>query len=321
MARILVSGASGINGYGILKTLRAAAVDHWLLGTSTHLRSPAQHFSDAFAAAVPTANPGYMDWLVSTIREHRIELVVPGIEADMYSWAENVERIAAAGAHPLLNRPELLVLCKDKWQFFEQMRDHGDAATIDSSLEADFEALRAQLGAPFVLKPRRGYGSRGVVTIADEQQFSAFQAELGKTLMAQEYVGSDDQEFTIAIFGDGDGGFDAALSMRRSLSRDGFTETAEVVTDDQEFLAATARLSQLFLPLGPTNFQFRQTSNGLRLLEINPRISSSTAIRAAFGYNEAQMAVEFFLEGRAPTDIQVKRGSAVRYVEEIIEYE
>lgn len=320
MTRVLVSGASGINGYGILKALRNSGRDHHLVGTSTHANSPANHFSDVFVQAVPTADPSYFDWLTATVREHQIEIVVPGIEADMYSWAGNAEVIVDAGATPMLNNLELLTICKDKWKFAERLREQRDPALIDSSLESNFDLLVDQLGLPFIIKPRRGYGSRGVVAITDADSFLPFEDQIGGSLMAQEYVGSDDEEFTVAVFGDGAGGFDTSLTMRRTLSRDGYTEAAEVISDDARFTDAAARISRYLLPLGPTNFQFRISGDSVKLLEVNPRISSSTSIRAAFGYNEPQMAIDFFLSGTAPAPLPTTTGRAVRYIEDIITF-
>ena len=135
--------------------------------------------------------------------------------------------------------------------------------------------------------------------------------------MAQPIVGRDDEEFTVSAFGDGRGGYSASMALRRRLSREGFTDKAEVV-NQADFLDAIQDLCRAFSPIGPTNFQFRKTDAGLRLLEINPRISSSTSIRAAFGYNEALMATEMAVEKRLPAQPDIKGGRAVRYTEDFI---
>jgi carbamoyl-phosphate synthase large subunit len=57
------------------------------------------------------------------------------------------------------------------------------------------------------------------------------------------------------------------------------------------------------------------------LLEVNPRISSSTSIRQSFGINEAEMCLEWFVAGRAPTPRTVRAGSAQRFIDEIVEYD
>jgi carbamoyl-phosphate synthase large subunit len=110
------------------------------------------------------------------------------------------------------------------------------------------------------------------------------------------------------------------MTLRRKLSREGYTDKAEVV-DTAEFLPTIGELCRLFRPLGPTNFQFRRCVNGIKLLEINPRISSSTSIRTAFGYNESAMSLDYFLNQRAPTQPVIRRGRAVRYTDDKIFYE
>jgi carbamoyl-phosphate synthase large subunit len=107
------------------------------------------------------------------------------------------------------------------------------------------------------------------------------------------------------------------FSLRRKLGIGGFTEWAEVVENEQ-FFETVRRYCGFYQPLGPTNFQFRVHKGNLKLLEINPRISSASSIRAAFGYNEAEMALGYFLEGRLPAVPLTKRGQAVRYVEDHI---
>jgi len=183
-----------------------------------------------------------------------------------------------------------------------------------------FDELAGRYGLPFLLKPRRGFGSKGIVRIDSEETFLKHRNDNGAVLMAQPIVGNDEEEFTTSAFCNGNGAFWACMTLRRKLSKDGFTEKAEV-SDSDEFKGAMSDLCQLLRPIGPTNFQFRRCTNGPKLLEINPRVSSSTSIRAAFGYNESAMAVNYFLENRQPSQPAILRGRAVRYVEEKIFYE
>jgi carbamoyl-phosphate synthase large subunit len=320
MKRVLVSGASGIVGYGVLRSLQQAGKPCFLVGTSIYDDSVAPAFCDVFEQAPPTGAPEYLDWLLVTLRRHRIDLLIPGIEIDMYHWVEHVSEIRATGALPLLNVPELITLCKDKWVFYQRLASAGVTCAIESSLEQDFSMLVAQLGLPFLLKPRRGFGSKGIVRVTSEDVFQKYRTDIGPLLMAQPIVGNDEEEFTISAFCDGRGGYFASMILRRKLSREGFTDKAEV-SETAEFVPAMDELCHLFRPLGPTNFQFRRCAEGPKLLEINPRISSSTSIRTAFGYNESAMALDFFLDQRDPVQPALRRGRAVRYTDEQIFYE
>jgi carbamoyl-phosphate synthase large subunit len=292
----------------------------FLVGTSIYDDSVAPAFCDVFARAQPTSEAGYIDWLLTTIRRHRIDMLIPGIEIDMYSWVKHAPEIEGVDAIPLLNTPELIGLCADKWTFHLRLKEGGMRCAIDSSLEQDFEVLQERFGLPFLLKPRRGFGSKGIVRVDDLDTFRKHQRAIGLVLMAQPIVGNDEEEYTISAFCDGCGGYFASMALRRKLSCEGFTDKAEVV-DTTDFAATIAELCRIFRPLGPTNFQFRMCGDGPKLLEINPRISSSTSIRTAFGYNESAMAVDYFLEHRTPVQPAIQRGKAVRYTDEHIFYE
>ena len=318
--RILVSGASGIVGYSILRSLRKSAQDCFLVGTSIYDDSVAPSFCDVFELAPATSEAGYIDWLLTVIRHHGIEMVIPGIEIDMYSWVEHVPEIRGAGAEPLLNCPDLIGLCKDKWAFYLRLKEAAAGCVIDTSLAQNFAILQEKFGLPFLLKPRRGFGSKGIVRVTTEADFMPHCPDVGRLLMAQPIVGNDEQEYTTSAFCDGQGKYFASMTLRRKLSLDGFTAKAEVV-DTTVFSPVIDELCEIFRPYGPTNFQFRVCGDDHKLLEINPRISSSTSIRAAFGYNESEMAVAYFLGGITPIQPVIRQGRAVRYTDEQIYFE
>jgi carbamoyl-phosphate synthase large subunit len=44
-------------------------------------------------------------------------------------------------------------------------------------------------------------------------------------------------------------------------------------------------------------------------------------LRAAFGYNESAMSVEWLLDGKLPEQPVLKQGYAVRYTEDLVFYD
>jgi carbamoyl-phosphate synthase large subunit len=317
--KILVSGASGIVGYGILRSLRKSGDDLLLIGTTIYDDSVAEGFCDIFERAPSTSDPKYREWLVGIIKKHKVDLLMPGIEIDMYAWVNYISEIEKAGAKVLLNNLELISICKDKWLFYENLKKAGSPHLIESSLSQDYDELVNRFGSPFILKPKRGYGSKGIVVVESREKFLLHVANLGSILLAQQIVGDEKEEFTTSAFCDGKGGFCCSMTMKRKLSKDGFTDRAEVI-NVEEINDALTGLCAIYKPMGPTNFQFRLHNGTLKLLEINPRISSSTSIRTAFGYNESRMAVDFVLDKKLPEQPFIRLGRAVRYVEDFIFY-
>ena len=319
MRKILVSGASGVVGYGILRSLRGAG-DYTLIGTTIYDKSVAPAFCDIFEKAPPTNSDGYINWLTSIIKKHGIDMVIPGIEDDMIKWNSQRAEITEVGTFPLLNNPDLIELCADKWNFYQHLKALGSKFVIESEIGSDFGKLKQSLGLPFLLKPRKGFGSKGISIVETEEDFNLRRADIGDKLMAQMIVGTNDEEYTVSSFFDKSSKLLCYMQLKRKLAREGYTETAEVV-EIEGIEVAINELAALTKPVGPTNFQFRVRGGQLKLLEINPRISSATSIRSAFGYNESKISVEYFLERQTPTQPVIRNGYAVRYVEEKIFYD
>lgn len=314
--RIFVSGASGIVGYGILKSLRLYNPKLILVGATVHEDSVAPAFCNIFEKAPYTNDDHYWEWLSDVIKRHQIAMLIPSIESDVFAWSEKRDLFSQLGVFPLLNGSRLISLCKDKWLFYQELVKHSSPYAIDTSLE--FNATAHTF--PLLLKPRRGYASQGIVVVNKFIELEQYKDEIGSNLVVQPVVGNAEEEYTTSAFFDCDSVLCAHMTLKRKLSKQGFTEVASTVylPDIEE---ALFELSEIFKPIGPTNFQFRREGQQLKLLEINPRISSATSIRTAFGYNESRMSVEYFLYGQQPAQPVMKTGRSVRYIEDAIFYD
>lgn len=311
---ILVSGASGIVGYGILRSLKG--MDCLLIGTTIYERSPADCFSDFVEHSPLTHTPQYIPWLIDTINKYSVDMIIPGIEADMSVWNINRRVLEETGTKVLLNRSELISLCLDKWEFYQVLHKKGFKYCIETSISQDFHYFEQ----PFIIKPKCGYGSKGVVLISEEDEFANYKSRIGESLLMQEYVGSSEEEYTASAFFDKDSVLKAWIMMKRKLSQTGYTEASEIVFID-EVVDIMIELASILKPIGPTNFQFRKHKGQWKLLEINPRISSSTSIKSAFNYNECEMSIRYFLENKEVNQPEIRRGKAIRYIEDYIEYD
>ena len=163
------------------------------------------------------------------------------------------------------------------------------------------------------MKRRRSYASKGLAVIEDEDDFAYFRKKAGSDFMVQPIIGSADREYTVGVFGYGDGSSSRPFQLIRRLSGEGATAKARIVHFDV-LDDAVRKLVAAFKPVGPTNFQFRENKGVFYLLEINPRISSSASIRTAFGYNEALLALDFYLGHKRTPAAFAETGSAVRYI-------
>jgi carbamoyl-phosphate synthase large subunit len=320
MTTVLVTGVGAIIGYGILRSLRQTSRPLRLVGTDIYSDAVGQAWVDDFVQAPLTSGANYLEWLKKTIADKQVDLVIPGIEQDLYCYASNRALFHELGVVVVLNDEHLMSLSSDKWLMHEELRRISSPTRIPSYLSGDFPTLVDNMGTPFLLKPRMGYASKGLVRVASAEQFAIHSADLGPRLMAQPIVGNDDEEYTVAAFGDGSGQVNASIVLRRRLAADGSTAKAWVASS-AGLDEVVRSLCRHFKPVGPTNLQFRRDGDTWKLLEINPRISSTTSIRTAFGYNEAEMCVDYFLGGKTITQPELRPGFATRYIEDRIIYD
>ena len=321
MRTILVTGVGAIIGYGIIKSLRAALPDIRIVGTDIYHDAVGQTWCDHFRIAVPTDSENYETFLRNLCQEFLVDLVIPGIEQDVSWLARNSERLAGMASKFALNDPALILLANDKWHF-QQFLQQRSLPHIPSyaGTTSSYSEVAAALGAKFLLKPRQSYAAKGIVQISNADDFDYWLRKSQAPYFFQKIVGSDEEEYTVGTFGFGDGRCGQKIIFQRRLSGEGATVKA-VVREIPELEKAIDDIVQFTRAMGPTNFQFRLHNGQFLPLEINPRISSSTSLRHRFGFNEAAMTVDFYLNQIRPKEIVIQRGSAVRYIDEVIRYD
>lgn len=316
---VLATGVGAIIGQGIIRSLRKSRHSVRVLGIDRSRRSPGSCLCDAFfqKPQCEENHPDYLAFWLSTTKEQQVDLVLPGLEVDVDFLNQHRAAFESHGTALALNRHELIELSSDKWLLGEALRSYG-LPLIPSMLPSGWDdAIHALGPPPLLFKPRKGSGSRGIVRLDSEEDFNYWNNRAGGNRMLQRIIGTDDQEFTVGVFGLADGTAVRPIVLRRRLSPAGNTQEAEVV-NDSTIEEASMALTALFRPIGPTNYQFRKEAGVAYLLEINPRFSSSNSLRTAFGYNEAEMAIEYFLLNRRPSVPHILSGIAWRYSEDFV---
>lgn len=316
MRTVMVTGVGAIIGYGVLRSLRRSGTEVRLVGVDASPTAVGAAWCDQFIQAPFTSAENYADWLDKAIAWSGTELLIPCIEQDVAYLAAHADEVSKK-TRLALNRPDLIRIATDKGLMDEELQRIGSPARIETRFEGSFASLAQSFGVPFLVKPRRSYASKGLVKISSPDEFRPFESRLGTELMVQPIIGDDDAEYTVGVFGDGLGNVLATITLRRLLAKDGSTAAAWQETDATLDLVV-AGLCAHFAPLGPTNLQFRKSSTGWKLLEINPRISSSTSIRAALGFNDALMCLDYYLEGKPIVQPVLKPGHIKRYIEDLI---
>lgn len=313
---VLVTGVGAVIGYGVIQSLRMSKYDVNIIGMDIYEDAVGQNWCDKFVQAEPAISEDYPVFITNIMDKYNIDLVYFGTEQEIHRLSDCRDDLGGFFSKMVINSKEIVDLSKDKYKTYQFLKNNG-FNYIKTTLDGDFDKISKELGLPFLMKLRHSYASKGIAIIEDSHDLDYYKRKAGKEFMVQELVGDKEHEYTASVFGYGDGNCTLPIIFQRKLSGEGSTAKA-ASADIPEIHREIKKLSKILCPIGPTNFQFRLHEDKYLLLEINPRISSATSIRAQMGFNEAEMCIDYFIKKQIPSELNIKSGYATRYISEVV---
>jgi carbamoyl-phosphate synthase large subunit len=293
----------------------------------------------------PPSEPGYVDRLLAICAEQEASVLIHGSEPELLAISAERDRFAAAGVLPLINGVDVIDLGMDKWATVEAIR--GAGLPVPHSALVDSEDAIPDFPLPAVVKPSVGGGGSNNTFLA--QNRSEFVdacltiVRQGGVAIAQEYVGTPNDEFTVGVLSTLDGSLIDSFALNRQImsglsnrvkvgNRTGRDELGPVlaissgvsqgyVKEFKDVRAACERIAEVVGSRGPLNVQCRYVDGVLYPFEVNPRFSGTTFIRALMGFNEPDILIRHHVLGEpAPGRVDYRFGHVVRaLVERVVE--
>jgi carbamoyl-phosphate synthase large subunit len=296
--RVAITGVSGDVGRGAIVGLQANPADAepiWILGLDAIPDFPSKCFLDGFVRLPLVKEDGYVDALSAALRAHEIEVLLTGIDSEISLLSAARHRLPTATKVPLAPR-KLVEAADDKLLTAEFLSSCGIGAPATCRAEAPVD-----IGLPVVAKPRRGHGSQGVTVLYDQDARRAFLESQPRNYCLQRYI--EGREITVGFLYDSVGVMRDAIAMERTLE-DGRTVRARVLNDPSIF-RFMEEFGRKVSGVGAINAQLRwHEHEGPIVFEINARLSGSTEMRVAVGFNDPLRLAQHFGRGMPITRAQ-----------------
>ena len=176
---------------------------------------------------------------------------------------------------------------------------------------------RANIQYPVILKPAVGARSRDVFKINNEEELDIHGPNVNGAIV-QELVGDDDTEYTCGVLML-EGNLIGTIALNRTLKMGNTSEAVYRKDFPKAIYDYIEQIALALKPFGSCNFQLRLGKDGVpKLFEINPRHSGTTFMRSKFGFNEIEMILDYFIEGKT-TSPQLREGKVIRYFDEMFQ--
>lgn len=304
---ILISAICGDIGSSAVRSLREAATK--VVGCDMKSYSSVSHLVDNFYKAPAAADAKkYMSFLKEVISKEKIGFFLPVSEPEIEVLNSRRKELEVLGVKLLLNNQRIVDTFLDKLKTIRYLESLNIMTPKTKFLGED-----NNYKFPAIVKSRKSYGSRKVWKISDLHELEHIRQKSDDALLIQEYIGSDDEEYTTGVFSDGN--IVSSITFWRKLGFGGLS--AEAILVDEPFLDDLAqRIARDTGLIGSINIQSRRLGDVFVPFEVNPRLSSTLLFRKKFGFDDAIWWLDVLCGKGYSFKKKFKSGRAIRFLSE-----
>lgn len=273
MTTVLITGVGGPAGGAVAELLKARG--HRVIGVD--MREVSSDSCDVVTTVPGVDDPSYVTGLVRLVKQYDVELVIPTVSEELLLMSLAKETFPAS-CEVAISGADSVGVCDDKL-FTASALARQDIPVPRFAVPGDFsgpaEAAQA-LGDPFISKPRRSRGGRGVQLLSADS--TAQWDALDDSVILQEFAPGD--EYGPMAYRTDD--FADVVVLKKTGLRDGVvgnaTGTARVASEDAPKVRDLAAQVMAALGLvGPADMDIRINAEGEPvLLEVNARFGANT---------------------------------------------
>ena len=314
MINILVTAVGSELAFSVIKAIQVMKKPYRLIGCDIYEEVVGKYWCDRFHV-VPLAlnEESYMQRIKEIIKEEKVDYLIPTADSEYFVLPKYKEELSNVyGCSLLTNNLCEIKTFNDKWLAYNHYKSSG-IPSPRSFLINNIKHLESELEGcfPMIMKPRIGGGSRSIYKVKTFEDVEKLK-DIVQNPMICEYLMPDDQEYTAGTYRTSKN--DVFVIIIKRKLKFGMTNSGHIVSDHilVNFCKETIKRTNL---IGANNIQFRLTSEGPKVLEINPRFSGTTGIRANYGFNEIEMWINEH-KGYRIEEPKLKKGFFMRFMEE-----
>lgn len=287
MINLLITAIGGDVASATLRCIRNHYKSIKIVGCDIRKYNQGIMYVDAFfEAPAYTDEVRYKEFIFKLCKCEKITHFWPMTEYEI-KWADrHRESFKEMDIELIINNSEIINIASSKFKTAKWLRELGlntpKTVLIDQIISK--KEIANKIGFPMILKMDSGSGSIGLKVIHNILEWNSVNLSKYYGYIVQQYVGSEDEEYTVGVFSDGRE--TKSIIFKRRLGYAGLS--SEVITVTNQYIEdAMCRLAQEMNLRGALNVQLRKEENLYYVFEINARISSTVGFRDLLGFCDA----------------------------------
>ena len=303
MRSLLITSAGSGVGSALMTAISYSAHTYRVITLSSHALTPV--FSQAHAAYVSPLTSeaiAFKARLLEIVAREQPALLLAGRDEELPLLAQWRPELEALNCKVPCAAPPLMKACTDKYLSWKAL---GPILSVvpTAYTPAEIDALLQTYGFPLLLKPRSGFGSKGVLTVQTRALLKAFLAEATLDYVVQPLLKPEAHtphfpEYSGQIL-IGSEATDISCFASSIRVEQGYTTHLYTLSPEHpfaQFLNTTAQKMAQAGFRGAYNLQAMKNAQGaFACFEINARCTGLTGLRAQLGWNEVDWLYERFV--------------------------
>ncbi len=270
------------------KAAKKLGIESKIIAADISNTAPATYFADKTYIIPRIGAEGYIESIIDICNQEDVRLVVPTIDTELLSMAQNRKQIEArTKAKVLVSDLSAIEICRDKIRTQDFFDNNGFGAPKRIDVETDVEELKF----PMFIKPLDGSSSQNTFKVNNYEELKFFKNYIKKPIL-QEFISGE--EYTIDCFLDFNGNVITVVPRIRLATRNGEVLKGKIVKD-REIIEDVKRLLKKLKPIGQITVQCMKTAHGIRYIEINPRFGGGAPMSIKAGANSCENLYKLLL--------------------------
>ncbi len=309
--RILLTGVGGPAAISFMKGVSSMDVDIFTGDMDHHAAGLYMVAPNRRVILKPGTHPDFVGDLLSTCIEHKIDVLVPTVDAELGTIAQHRSTFEGHGIRLLLADLSTLETCLDKFELFQNCRHE---VPMPRTAIYDANTDLSDWSFPCIVKPRSGSGSRDIHVVEGEDDLKGVSTD--GDMIIQSFLPGP--EYSVDVLCDQDGEVFGVVPRERLKIDSGVAIASRTVRDPVLIGLATTVAKSIGLKF-VANIQFRCAENGRpHLLEVNARFPGTMPLTVRAGINMPALSLLNLLgEPISSAPLDFKDTSVVRYLQEV----
>jgi len=272
-----------------------------VIGADCSAYAPALYEADAHYLVPRMTSPDYPDAILDICRKEKIDAVLPLQEDELFLIASLCRTFTEAGITPIVSDQNTVELCRDKYAFYQHMKQNGLPVLPSCRNLDEFQKCYedGEMKFPVFVKPIRGCSSIGIHKVDHMELLSVLCRYCTEEMLIQQFA--EGEEYGVDLYVDLLSHRPVSIFIKKKLRmRAGETEKSVSVKDDALFSLIRETAASLSLA-GPIDMDIFRVDGHFYVSEINPRFGGGYPHAHACGMNFPKLIANN-LAGRANTD-------------------